>query len=186
MGQFGRIFVIIFVSVAVTSCSFFSKKKSEEVVERVITPVVVAEASVETMSLTGAREVSPVALGGRLVDSGTESVTSLLDIRIIYFAYDSSEIVGKYADAIQAHADYLMNNSEVKLVLQGHTDERGSREYNLALGERRAQSVQRRLSLLGAPERQVSVVTYGEERPVERMHNEAAYEFNRRVELVYR
>ena len=110
----------------------------------------------------------------------------MLDIRVVQFAYDSSEILEKYIAVIEVHAGYLTKNSNTRVVLEGHTDERGSREYNLALGERRAQSLQRRLSLLGVPESQVSVVTYGEERPIELMHDEAAYAVNRRVELVYR
>jgi peptidoglycan-associated lipoprotein len=186
MGQLGRITTIFFFCVSSTSCGIFSGEKSEDTVERSLSPVTVTEATVETMGLAAAREISPEALDGRLSDNLNVDVASLLDIRIVYFAYDSSEILEKHAAAIDAHAAYLIRNPNVKVVLEGHTDERGSREYNLALGERRAQSLQRRLSLLGVPESQMSVVTYGEERPIELMHNETAYALNRRVELVYR
>lgn len=186
MRQLGRIAIIFIIFLSGTSCGMFSGEGSEGVVEKRLSPVTVSEASVETMGLASAREVSPEALDGRLLDSYNVDVASLLDIRVFQFAYDSSEILEKYIAAIEAHAGYLIKNSNTKLVLEGHTDERGSREYNLALGERRAQSIQRRLSLLGVPELQVSVVTYGEERPIDLMHNEAAYALNRRVEFVYR
>ncbi len=186
MRQLGRIATIFIILLSGTSCSMFSAGGSEGVVEKSLSPVAVSEASVETMGLANAREVSPEALDGRLSDNYNGEVASLLDIRVVQFAYDSSEILEKYIPVIEAHAGYLSENSTTRVVLEGHTDERGSREYNLALGERRAQSLQRRLSLLGVPESQVSVVTYGEERPIELMHDEAAYAVNRRVELVYR
>ena len=186
MRQLGRIATIFIILVSGTSCGMFSGERSEGVVEKSLSPVAVSEASVETMGLASARQVSPEALDGRLSDSYNGEVASLLDIRVVQFAYDSSEILEKYIPVIEAHAGYLSENSTTRVVLEGHTDERGSREYNLALGERRAQSLQRRLSLLGVPESQVSVVTYGEERPIELMHDEAAYAVNRRVELVYR
>ncbi len=186
MERFGRIFAILALGVIVASCGVFSKEKSAEISEKVIAPVSISDATVKTMSLRNGREGVAVELeGGRSSDINAD-LTSLLDIRLIYFTYDSSEIVGEYVEVIEAHANYLISNPEAKLVLEGHTDERGSREYNLALGERRAQSVQRRLNLLGVSEPQVLVVTYGEERPVELKHNEGAYAFNRRVEIVYR
>lgn len=186
MERFGRIFAILVLGVIVASCGVFSKEKSAGISEKVITPVSISDAAVKTMSLRNGREAVAVELeGGRSNDMNADLV-SVLDIRLIYFTYDSSEIVGEYVEVIEAHANYLISNPEAKLVLEGHTDERGSREYNLALGERRAQSVQRRLNLLGVSEPQVLVVTYGEERPVELKHNEGAYAFNRRVEIVYR
>ena len=186
MERFGRIFAILVLGVIVASCGVFSKEKSAGISEKIITPVSISDAAVKTMSLRNGREAVAVELvGGRSNDINADLV-SVLDIRLIYFTYDSSEIVGEYVEVIEAHANYLISNPEAKLVLEGHTDERGSREYNLALGERRAQSVQRRLNLLGVSEPQVLVVTYGEERPVELKHNEGAYAFNRRVEIVYR
>ncbi len=108
-----------------------------------------------------------------------------LSVRVIYFDYDSSEVKPEYQPVIEAHAQYLTQNPNAVLTLEGHTDERGSREYNLALGERRAQSVSRQLVLLGASNAQVRAITYGEERPVTEGHEEQAYAVNRRAELVY-
>lgn len=108
-----------------------------------------------------------------------------LSVRVIYFDYDSSEVKPEYRPAIEAHAQYLVQNPNAVMTLEGHTDERGSREYNLALGERRAQAVGRQLQLLGASTAQVRSITYGEERPVADGHDEQAYAVNRRAELVY-
>jgi peptidoglycan-associated lipoprotein len=105
--------------------------------------------------------------------------------RIIYFDFDSSEIKGEGTEIVAAHARYLATNTAVRVRLEGHTDERGSREYNIGLGERRAQSVRRALLLQGATEAQLSTVSYGAERPVAAGSNEAAWKQNRRVEIVY-
>ena len=104
--------------------------------------------------------------------------------RIIYFDYDSSEIRPEYADRIAAQARRLVASPGLRVRLEGHTDERGSREYNIALAERRAQAVRRALLLQGVAEGQIVTVSYGEERPAVEGSDEAAYEKNRRVELV--
>ncbi|HVN45530.1 MAG TPA: peptidoglycan-associated lipoprotein Pal [Steroidobacteraceae bacterium] len=105
--------------------------------------------------------------------------------RTVYFEFDSSEIKGEGTDIVAAHAKYLAANPGTRVRLEGHTDERGSREYNIGLGERRAQSVRRALLLQGAADAQISTVSYGEERPAAAGHDEAAWSKNRRVEIVY-
>ena len=117
--------------------------------------------------------------------SELDDPNSPLAKRIIYFAYDSSEIQPEYRSIIEAHAQYLAANPKTVLSLEGHTDERGSREYNLALGERRAQAVKDQMMVLGASASQIHTISYGEERPVADGHDEAAWSQNRRVELVY-
>ena len=109
----------------------------------------------------------------------------LLAKRTIYFDFDSSEIRGEGTDIVAAHAKYLASRGGLKVRLEGHTDERGSREYNIGLGERRAQAVRRALLLQGATEAQLSTVSYGEERPSAAGSDEAAWTKNRRVEIVY-
>jgi peptidoglycan-associated lipoprotein len=109
----------------------------------------------------------------------------LLADRIIYFDFDSAEIRGAGTDVVAAHAKYLAAHPATRVRLEGHTDERGSREYNIGLGERRAQSVRRALLLQGASDAQMSTVSYGEERPAVAGHDEAAWAKNRRVEIVY-
>ena len=104
---------------------------------------------------------------------------------VIYFDFDRSEIRPEYAALIDSHAKHLAGSGAVKIRVEGHTDERGSREYNIALAERRAQAVRRALMLQGAGDGQLTTVSYGEERPAAVGSDEAAYEKNRRVELVY-
>ncbi len=110
---------------------------------------------------------------------------SPLSRRVIYFDYDSAEISAADQDTLMAHAGFLVANSGARITLEGNTDERGSREYNIALGDRRGQSVQRILELNGVPSGQISVVSYGEEKPAAEGHSEAAWRLNRRVEIVY-
>lgn len=109
----------------------------------------------------------------------------MLAKRTIYFDFDSSEIRGEGTDIVAAHARHLATSPSAKVRLEGHTDERGSREYNIGLGERRAQSVRRALMLQGAADSQLSTVSYGEERPAAAGSDEAAWAKNRRVEIVY-
>ncbi|MGH8240021.1 MAG: peptidoglycan-associated lipoprotein Pal [Steroidobacteraceae bacterium] len=104
---------------------------------------------------------------------------------IVYFAYDRAEIKPEFVPIVTAHAKYLNANSSNKVRLEGHSDERGSREYNIGLGERRAQAVRRALMLQGVTEAQITTVSYGEERPAVQGSDESAYAKNRRVELVY-
>jgi peptidoglycan-associated lipoprotein len=111
--------------------------------------------------------------------------SSLLAKRVIYFDFDKSDIKGDFRAVIQAHAEYLANNSAVSITLEGHADERGTREYNIALGERRANAVQRMMTLQGASASQVRVVSYGEERPAALGHDEDAWALNRRAEFIY-
>lgn len=108
-----------------------------------------------------------------------------LSTRIIYFAFDSSAIQPQYRDAIQAHARYLAEHPDVDLRLEGHTDERGTREYNVALGERRAEAVKRALVIAGAGSSQLTTLSFGEERPAVLGSTDTAYDQNRRVELIY-
>jgi peptidoglycan-associated lipoprotein len=103
---------------------------------------------------------------------------------VIYFDYDRADIKPEYVAIVTAHAQFLNANASRKLRLEGHSDERGSREYNIGLGERRAQSVRRALLLQGVNEAQLTTVSYGEERPAVSGSDEAAYAKNRRVELV--
>lgn len=105
---------------------------------------------------------------------------------VVYFDYDQAEIRPEFNGLLQAHGQYLAQNSSVQLRLEGHADERGSREYNIGLGERRAQAVRRVLMLQGASGSQLTTVSYGEERPAQSGSDEASWRLNRRVELSYR
>ena len=106
--------------------------------------------------------------------------------RIIYFDYDSNEIKPQFQQLIEAHARYLKANSGRHVVIEGHTDERGGSEYNLALGQRRSEAVRRALGLLGVPDAQVEAVSLGKEKPAVEGHDESAWAQNRRAEIAYR
>ena len=112
--------------------------------------------------------------------------SSPLGARTIYFELDSSEVPESGRVVIEAHALYLSEHSGALITLEGHADERGSREYNIALGERRAEAVRKLMTLLGAADPQIRTISYGEERPAADGHDESAWALNRRVEIVYR
>ena len=110
---------------------------------------------------------------------------SVLAERVIYFDFDSDQISQDFRDLLSHHGKYLAANGDVNLRLEGHGDERGTREYNVALGDRRAQAVRRLILLQGAAASQISVISYGEEKPVALSHDEEAWRLNRRAELIY-
>lgn len=153
-------------------------------------------------SSTGSRDDG--AAGGAAVDDrGTGAVTSgasqggawsgdpldnpngLLATRTIYFEFDQSDIRSEFIEVLRAHAAYLNGNRAANLRIEGHADERGSREYNIGLGERRANAVRRFLEAEGVSPAQIGTVSYGEERPVAFGHDEISWAQNRRAELVY-
>lgn len=105
--------------------------------------------------------------------------------QVYLFAFDNSQLDRKYLPSLNAQAGYLMKHPGASIMLAGHTDPRGSREYNIALGERRANAVAQLFRLAGVPKKQIRVVSYGEERPVAFGSDEASYRLNRRVELTY-
>ena len=115
----------------------------------------------------------------------TGPLEGLLANRIIYFDFDKSDIRADSVQVVGSHAQYLARNPSQKIRLEGHADERGSREYNIGLGERRAQAVRRSLLLQGVAEAQITTVSYGEERPAAAGSDEQSYQQNRRVEIVY-
>ncbi len=151
-------------------------------------PVVVEDLSSSAVD-SDAEDSSAQAYGAD--DSSTSGFNQLddpqsaLSVRIIYFEYNSSEIQSEYRSTIEAHSAYLSQNPGTTITLEGHADERGSREYNLALGERRAQSIKQQMMLLGASSSQIRLVSYGEERPAIDGHDEGSWQQNRRVEIIY-
>lgn len=123
--------------------------------------------------------------GGGVTGKPLEGKADLLAKRRVYFAFDSFSVDDENRAIVEAHAAYLAANKSVKVVLEGHADERGSREYNLALGERRAQAVERMVKALGVGADRIKTVSYGEEKAVAQDHAEAAWALNRRVEIIY-
>ena len=110
---------------------------------------------------------------------------ALRENNTIYFKYDSEQIQDAYVGVMQAHAQYLRDNPDSRIIIEGHTDERGTPEYNIALGERRARSVARYMQNLGVDVNQLSIVSYGEEKPVDPGHVESSWQKNRRAVINY-
>ncbi|EKE69251.1 peptidoglycan-associated lipoprotein Pal [Gallaecimonas xiamenensis] len=104
---------------------------------------------------------------------------------IIYFEFDKYDIRPEFAEVLEAHAAYLRENQGVKVLIEGHADERGTPEYNIALGEKRAKAVKQYMLGLGVLDSQISLVSYGEEKPLDPSHSEEAFSKNRRAVLVY-
>ena len=113
-----------------------------------------------------------------------EGATGPLSRLVIYFDYDQSDLRSEFNEVLAAHGGYLAANGGALLRLEGHADERGSREYNIGLGERRAQAVRRALLLQGAAAEQLTTISYGEERPFAMGHGEDAWSYNRRAHFV--
>lgn len=118
--------------------------------------------------------------------SGDPSDTSgPMSQRVIYFAYDSFDVLPEYVSVVSAHAGYLASHTGRTVTLEGHADERGSSEYNVALGEQRARAVAKLMVLQGVADEQIQIVSYGEEKPASAGHDDAAWQQNRRVEIHY-
>jgi peptidoglycan-associated lipoprotein len=143
-----------------------------------------AEVSEQSTGADGA-STSAASEGSEWQGDPLENPNSLLATRVIYFDFDQSTVRSEYLDVIQAHADYLAANPQVVVRLEGHADEKGTREYNLGLGENRANSVRSLMLAQGVADSQLVVVSYGEERPAAFENNEESWALNRRVELIY-
>ena len=135
--------------------------------------------STSTSAATG---VAPVEIAGS--NSGAAGPAGVG--KVIYFDYDSFTIKPEFQAVIEAHARYMAGNKTRKLAVEGHTDDRGGREYNLALGQKRAEAVRRAMGLLGVTDAQVEAVSFGKEKPAVAGADEAAFAKNRRAELTYR
>lgn len=114
-----------------------------------------------------------------------EQESALLNQTVVHFAYDDSNLSSSDERVLNVHAKHMLENPNLAMKIKGHTDERGSREYNIALGERRANSVGRYLETKGVPSNRISTVSYGKEQPVNLESNDAAWAQNRRAELEY-
>jgi peptidoglycan-associated lipoprotein len=137
-----------------------------------------------TTSGTGTAGIggTPTAPGGARVPPKENVV---LARRTVYFDYDSFVVKDEYRATVDAHSKFMQANKVARVTLQGHTDERGSREYNIALGQKRADSVKQLMQLLGGTDVQIETVSFGEEKPKAEGHDEAAWSQNRRVEIIY-
>ena len=154
-----------------------------------------AAAAAAALLLTGCSSVSLDESAKEGTLAGEETVQTAvnpftdpsnpLSQRSVYFAFDSYDVSQQYLPYVEAHAEWLRAHPDVKIVIQGNTDERGGREYNLALGQKRAEAVKERMTLLGVSPQQIETISYGKEKPKAEGHDEAAYYENRRVDIHY-
>jgi peptidoglycan-associated lipoprotein len=136
-------------------------------------------ATVDATGSSGVPKLSASALA-KLHDPN-----SPLSKRSVFFDYDQYDVKGEYKNQLQAHAKFIASEPNARVLIQGNTDDRGSREYNLALGQRRADAVKKQLVLMGAPESQIESVSLGKEKPKALGDNEAAWAENRRADMLY-
>lgn len=177
------------ILMTVVACSKENVKPTEPVVEYTVPETITVP--VDTSAVNLGTDVSTFNLSDceprcNYPASALNDPNSLLSSRVVYFSLDSDQISDQYKDILTAHAYYAASNPSVSVRLDGHTDERGTREYNLALGERRAQAVKRFLVLNTAPSSVYKTNSFGEEMPAALGSNESAWGENRRVEIIYK
>jgi len=168
--RFTTILALILVGLLVTACS--SKPKKGE------------GAGVDDQSGAGAAGAGAGA-GGEFGSQPWNDPSSPLSKRVIYFEYDSSEVASADRETLANHARYLAGHADLTVTLEGHADERGSREYNIGLGEHRANAVRDLMIVQGVADTQIKTVSYGEEKPAVDGHDDSAWSQNRRVEIIY-
>jgi peptidoglycan-associated lipoprotein len=152
------------------------------------TPDAPEQGAAPVESRGASNNVATVTAGGvdsRKLPPELTDPKSILSKRSVYFDYDKYEVKAEYKDLVTAHAKFLANNRQFKMLVQGNTDDRGSREYNLALGQKRSDAIKSMLTAFGAREDQVESVSLGEEKPKNEGQNEAAWAENRRGDMLY-
>jgi len=179
-----KLIVAAFVALTLVGCSSTPTNESSAPVEdrsgAAATPGGASTSGTGTGGVTGQAGGANGARGNPLRDP-----SSPLSKRSVYFDFDSFTVKDEYKPTIEAHGRYLQQNRSARMIVQGNTDERGSREYNIALGQKRADAVKRMLTLLGAQESQVESVSFGKEKPRAQGHDESSFAENRRDDIVY-
>ncbi len=171
-----RLLIALVFAVAISACKTTPPEVQEPVTETTEPAAPVVEEAT-TIAAPDPRDFTDAR--------NFDNSESLLSKRVIYFDFDKSEVKAEYRAIVAAHAAYISGHNSSRVTLEGHTDERGTREYNLGLGERRGNAVAGLLSAAGVMGSQLNIVSYGEERPVCRVSDEDCWWQNRRVEIVY-
>jgi peptidoglycan-associated lipoprotein len=148
-------------------------------------PAADSGASATTSGVSGDSGAAMEATQDTMKEKAADELGELVSKRVVYFDFDRSDVKDEFSMIVSAHGKFLAANSNAKVTLEGHADERGTREYNIALGERRIAAVKRILTLEGASAGQIEAISYGEERPAALGHDEDAWALNRRVEFIY-
>ncbi len=180
-----KIFLVTVLAFSITSCGEAIKPDGETGDKRDTSGV---EGATSAGINDGAGIGGTALEGGKLVSYEKDAINdpnNVLSEKIVYFAFDSNTVGDDYIELVKHHGKYLSFNAAASLRLEGHADERGTREYNIALAERRAQAVKQLMLYEGAGNDQISIVSYGEEKPVALGHDDESMSLNRRVELVY-
>lgn len=187
MKSISKLVLAALAAAALASCSS-TPETVAPVENRTSTTVVTPDAGTST---SGANPTAGATGSTMPTTTGVTSANALRDPRSplsrreIFYDYDSFTVRDEYKPLLEAHAAYLKQNRNARIKVEGNTDERGSREYNLALGQKRSESVKRVLTLLGVSEGQIDTVSFGEEKPKNPASSEAAYSENRRCDLAY-
>ncbi|RYF01698.1 MAG: peptidoglycan-associated lipoprotein Pal [Comamonadaceae bacterium] len=177
--KFKRVSLALTIVALMAGCSSGVKLEDVPVEDKGATSTSNSGANAGGTSQSG---VAPVDLS----QSGRDAAGPVGVARIVYFDYDSYVIKGEFQSVIEAHARFIKAAPARKVMIEGHTDDRGGREYNLALGQKRAEAVRRSLGLLGVQESQMEAVSFGKEKPAAQGSTEDAHAQNRRAELSYR
>ena len=181
--QFAKLTTVLSAALLLVACSSVQLDDKKATIE---------EGIPSTVNSTGSNNVTTGSTGSNLVTVKTNPNAQAtqpdgpLAKRSVYFDYDSYVIKDDYQAIIQAHAKNLISVKDKKVVIEGNTEERGSREYNLALGQKRAEAVRKALSVLGVSDSQLEAISNGEEKPKALGNDEAAYAENRRADIVYK
>jgi peptidoglycan-associated lipoprotein len=181
-----KIFLISMLAFLIASCGDRIKPDSEDTTNTIGTQ----DSSGATASgIDGATGIGGTELEGGMLVSYEENAINdpknVLSGKVIYFAFDSNSVGEDSVELVKHHGKYLSFNANASVRLEGHADERGTREYNVALAERRAQAVKQLMLYEGASNSQITIISYGEEKPVSFGHDEESMSLNRRVEIVY-
>jgi peptidoglycan-associated lipoprotein len=145
-----------------------------------------APAAASPSAAPGAAPAASSASPSAVTGNALNDPKSMLFKRSVFYEFDQSSVKTDYRSLVEAHARYLRDHPGANITIEGNCDERGSREYNLALGQRRADGVKSMMTVLGVPDRQIETVSYGEEKPKAQGHEEGAWSQNRRSDIVYR
>ena len=177
--------IVAFAIAAIAGCSSTGTQDAAPVEDKATTDTTPATGSGATTSGATTAGVGGTPVQGAGAASALKDPKNILSKRSVYFDYDQFVIKDEYKALIEAHAKYLQANRSARATLQGNTDERGTREYNIALGQKRADAVKKLMILLGASEIQVETVSFGKEKPRREGHDEPSWAENRRVDILH-
>lgn len=179
-----KLYLLIFSALFITACA---TSQGEEIVDggSSVGMTTESDGAGTIVEDDGTVTSIPIAEEDLTAEELLEQSDTDLANRTIYFEFDSANLTDESISILEIHGNFIAQNGNVNVRLEGHSDERGSREYNIGLGDRRAQSVRRVLLIQGASSDQIDTVSYGEEQPVMSGHDEESWAKNRRVELIY-